>query len=144
VAEDWSRLEVEATVADYFDMWTGELRGEAVNKARHNQSLRELLHNRSKGAVEFKHQNISAVLIELGFPYVEGYKPRANYQELLREVVEARTRDLGILRLAEESATAPLRAVTAQDAWSNVIVEPPSRPRDRVYQRRAPAGARRW
>jgi hypothetical protein len=30
-----------------------------------------------------KHQNISAVLIEMGVPYIDGYKPRFNYQRSL-------------------------------------------------------------
>ncbi|MBK9014392.1 MAG: hypothetical protein IPM82_10040 [Saprospiraceae bacterium] len=37
--------------------------------------------------MEFKHQNISAILIELGQPYLKGYAPRYNYQTLLKEVV---------------------------------------------------------
>lgn len=83
----WSRLEVEATVRDYMEMLSLELRGETFNKKQRNERLRELLDNRSHGAVEFKYQNISAVLIELGMPYVDGYKPRFNVQALLREVV---------------------------------------------------------
>lgn len=44
-----------------------------------------MLNGRSPGAIEFKHANISAILIEIGFPYLDGYKPRGNYQELLRK-----------------------------------------------------------
>ena len=87
MAEDWSVEEVHATVADYFDMLTRELRGERYNKAEHNRRLQGSLRERSTQAIEFKHANISAVLIELGYPYIEGYKPRANYQLLLMEVV---------------------------------------------------------
>ena len=72
---DWSRQEVEATVRDYFDMLASELRGEPFNKAAHNRALRARLDDRTGGAVERKHQNISAVLIGLGFPYINGYKP---------------------------------------------------------------------
>ena len=84
---DWSREEVEATVADYFAMLARELGGHLVNKAEHNRHLRRVLQNRSKGSVEFKHQNISAVLILHGYPYVDGYKPRFNFQSLLEQVV---------------------------------------------------------
>jgi len=45
---------------------------------------------RSDGAIERKHQNISAILIELGFPYIAGYKPLRNYQQLLFDVVSGR------------------------------------------------------
>jgi hypothetical protein len=85
--DDWSREEVEATVGDYFAMLRDELAGLRVNKADHNERLRRLLPNRSKGSVEFKHANISAVLTLYGYPYIDGYKPRFNFQALLEQVV---------------------------------------------------------
>jgi hypothetical protein len=87
---DWSRNEVEAAVSDYFDMLAKELRSEPFNKAEHNRRLQRLLGGRTRGAIEKKHQNISAVLIELGYPYIDGYKPLKNVQSLLREIVEDR------------------------------------------------------
>ena len=72
MARSWSREEVEVTVTDYLDMFEAELRGEDYNKAAHNRQLRELLDDRSKGAVERKHQNISAILIELKLPAISG------------------------------------------------------------------------
>jgi len=90
MAEAWSREEVEAAVADYFTMLGKELREEAYNKAEHNRQLQQLLRNRPRGSIERKHQNISAVLLELGFPYIDGYKPLRNYQGLLRSVIEDR------------------------------------------------------
>lgn len=87
---DWSKIEVEAAVADYLSMLSLELRGDAFKKAEHNRNLMQLLNGRTRGSVERKHQNISAILIELGFPYIDGYKPLGNYQELLREVLEER------------------------------------------------------
>ena len=59
---DWSRDEVEATVGDYFAMLREELAGRSVNKSQHNDQLRRVLQGRSKGSVEFKHANVSAVL----------------------------------------------------------------------------------
>ena len=85
--DDWSREEVEATVGDYFAMLHDELAGLPINKAEHNERLRRLLRNRSKGSVEFKHANISAVLTLHGNPYIDGYKPRFNFQALLEQAV---------------------------------------------------------
>lgn len=85
--DDWSREEVEATVGDYFAMLGDELAGLRVNKSEHNERLRRLLRNRSKGSVEFKHANISASLTLHGYPYINGYKPRFNFQALLEQVV---------------------------------------------------------
>src|SRR6267142_1502762 len=78
--DDWSREEIEATISDYFRMLERELKGEPFNKREHNRGLQAQLRNRSAGAIEFKHQNISAILIDLRFPYIEGYKPARNWQ----------------------------------------------------------------
>jgi len=87
----WSNLEAEVTVADYFHMLIQELLGQSYSKTAHRKVLLTKLDNRSEGAIERKHQNISAILIELGCPYISGYKPLGNYQALLRDVVEQRT-----------------------------------------------------
>lgn len=87
---EWDRTEVEATVADYFHMLILELSGQTYNKTTHRRGLLAKLNNRKESAIEFKHQNISAILIQLGCPYITGYKPRGNYQQLLREIVEDR------------------------------------------------------
>jgi hypothetical protein len=139
VAEDWSLTEVAATVADYFAMLEHELRGEPYNKKDHNRRLQELLRGRSPGAIEFKHANISAVLIELGFPYIDGYKPRANYQELLREVVSARLAgDTNVTAAAEAIVEAPAVDVPPIVSLADIIVPPPARDadRNRGYERR--------
>ena len=83
----WSDEEVRLLVADYFDMLQLDLLGEDYNKAEHNRLLREKLTARSKSSVEFKHQNVSAVLLKLGLPYIDGYKPARNYQ---RSLVDSR------------------------------------------------------
>lgn len=84
---DWTLFEVEAVVADYFAMLDLELAGAGFSKADHNRRLRKVLNGRSAGSVEFKHQNISAVLVNHALPYIAGYKPRQNYQALLERVV---------------------------------------------------------
>ncbi len=83
MAYQWSDSEVEAAVADYFRMLRLELTGHQYNKSEHRRALKKKLDGRSDGSVELKHQNISAVLIEMGIPYIDGYKPRFNYQRSL-------------------------------------------------------------
>lgn len=87
MSDSWSNTEVQLIIADYFKMLSAELRGENYSKAEHRRALHPLLSNRSDGSIEFKHQNISAVLIELGQPYIKGYLPRFNYQQILKEAV---------------------------------------------------------
>jgi hypothetical protein len=43
---------------------------------------------RTHRSVEFKHQNISAVLDELGMPWIPGYKPRRNYQNAIFDAID--------------------------------------------------------
>jgi hypothetical protein len=103
--EDWTRREVELIVADYLDMLTRELTGQRYNKTAHRKRLLEQLPGRSNGSVEFKHANISAVLVELGFPYLRGYTPRVNFQRrLLTEVVAGQVSRYGELDKAVLSA----------------------------------------
>ena len=84
---NWSRSEVELTVADYFEMFDAEQQGVPFNKTEHRRSLQQNLSNRTEAAIELKHQNISAVLANKGLPFINGYKPRGNYQALLAEFV---------------------------------------------------------
>ncbi len=85
---DWSAIEVEACVRDYLDMLTLELNGQAYNKTRHREALLPRLDGRTSASVEQKHRNISAVMRELGYPWIRGYKPLANFQKRLIEAVE--------------------------------------------------------
>jgi hypothetical protein len=84
---DWSRAEVEATVSAYLEMLRLELQRVDFNKAERNRAVQSVT-GRSRTAIEFKHQNISAVLRNLNFPWVDGYKPMGNFQALLAGVVE--------------------------------------------------------
>ena len=124
--DDWTREEVEATVSAYFRMLDMELRGDSINKAEENRNLQKLLPARSRGAIEFKHANISAVLNELGFPSIDGYKPRSNYQDLLREVVEERLAAArGLEDLVRESVTTPIAAAPAPSDLLSILVPAP-------------------
>ena len=87
MAEDWSQEEVNLITYDYFDMLKQELRHLKYNKAAHNRALMPRLDGRSRGSIEFKHQNISAALTESGKPYIKGYKPLPNNQKILVEAV---------------------------------------------------------
>lgn len=76
----WTEDEIREIVTDYFSMLRAELLGEEYNKSEHRRRLSPKLQGRSESSIEKKHQNISAVMIELGMPYIDGYKPLANYQ----------------------------------------------------------------
>jgi len=137
MSDNWTTEEVEAAVADYFDMLAKELRGEPFNKAEHNRRLRQLFQDRRpKGSIERKHQNISAILIELGFPYINGYKPLGNYQQLLRAVVENRLAAAETLR--EKVAfmvSAPETDLSSTEGILPSLVKPPLREKNETRVR---------
>ncbi len=85
----WDWLECEACVADYFEILTKELYGINYSETQYRHVLAAKLKDRSKDSILLVHQNISAVLIEMGFPYISGYKPRFEYPTQLRDVVIA-------------------------------------------------------
>ncbi len=141
---DWTHIEVEATVADYLRMLVLELSGQSYNKSTHRRALQSKLNHRTEAAIELKHQNISAVLRELGFPWIAGYKPRGHFQALLRNVVEAQlTKDKLVDDAALTAATSPAAAPLLDDL-SKVLVEPPKmaaeakEPSPRPYYSSAP------
>lgn len=84
---DWSDEENELIVADYFAMLADDIAGRPYNKAQHRRSLLPRLDGRSEGSIEFKHQNISAVLKGLGEAWIPGYKPAFNFQMSLVDAV---------------------------------------------------------
>ena len=84
----WTPEENERVVSSYFAMLRCELAGRSFNKSRRHKRLSALLNGRSEKAVEFKLQNITAVLHGMGELWVEGYKPRFNFQDPLVAVVK--------------------------------------------------------
>ncbi len=91
--EDWSTHEIDAIVADYFAMLGDDIAGRDFSKIEHNREVQRLT-GRSKGSVEFKHQNISAVLwYGFGQPWLTGYKPARNFQAALVDGVWRWLRD---------------------------------------------------
>ena len=63
-----------------------EQAGRRFSKTEHRRALMDHIH-RSHGSIEFKHQNISAVLMELGLPHIAGYKPARNYQGAIFDAI---------------------------------------------------------
>lgn len=79
IGRPWKDDELDAIVADYFSMLRAELSRQPYVKSHHSAVLMEQI-GRTHRSVEFKHQNISAVLEEMGLPWIVGYKPKRNYQ----------------------------------------------------------------
>jgi hypothetical protein len=84
---NWTGEELDLIVADYFLMLNDEASGVPFNKAEHNRLLRSKI-DRTGGSIEFKHQNISAVLQQLGLPRIKGYLPATNYQKAIIAAID--------------------------------------------------------
>lgn len=83
----WRDDELDAIVADYFEMLREDMSGRPYIKAKRSAALMARI-GRTHRSVEFKHQNISAVLAELGMPWILGYKPKANYQSTIHGAID--------------------------------------------------------
>ncbi|MBN2971762.1 DUF3883 domain-containing protein [Roseomonas aeriglobus] len=83
---DWTDQQNDAIVADYFAMLADDEAGRPYSKAEHNRRLQAAI-GRPRGSIEYKHQNISAVLKGLGEDWIPGYKPAFNFQGSLVDAV---------------------------------------------------------
>ena len=122
-SEAWTDEENDLIVADYFAMLANDIARRPYNKAEHRRGLISLLRNRSEGSIEFKHQNISAVLKGLGEDWIPGYKPAFNFQMSLVDAV-ARWLDHNPAWLSIPSSTRP--AMGLQEAAQLWIGPPPT------------------
>lgn len=130
--EDWSANELDAIIADHFAMLGDELAQRPYVKAHHRAALMQQT-GRSAASVEFKHRNISAVLQELGLPWIWGYKPAPNYQEALFAATDrylTGNRDM----LEQQPAAPPIPAPAPEDVFTKMPVGA-SRPRRPALER---------
>src|SRR5580693_3273657 len=119
IGTNWRDDELDAIVADYFDMLAADIAGRPYVKLRHSEALMARV-GRTHRSVEFKHQNISAVLDELGLPWIPGYKPKRNYQNAIFDAIDRYlTHHSAIL----EAVSASPPAVTHLSA--EIFVAPP-------------------
>ena len=123
----WSHIEVELIVADYFAMLEKELAGMEYSKAEHRKKIQKLLNGRSEGSIEYKHQNISAVLAKFGQPFIKGYLPRYNYQLLLEEkVIDHLASDVKLEQAFESFSQKVVGTRKLKINYANLLVDPPA------------------
>ncbi|MFC8302829.1 DUF3883 domain-containing protein [Specibacter sp. NPDC057265] len=132
----WTQKEIAVTVDTYFEMLRAELSGIPVNKAHFNRTLQDVT-GRSRGAIEFKHANISAVLLALRSFYIDGYKPRGNVQNALRREVERRLKlDSELEALMLKSVAGPV-STPSPDLRLQLGEAPVVEIAERIYHRQA-------
>ena len=125
-------------MADYFTMLAADLSGCVYNKADHNRRLQSRI-GRGRGSIEYKYQNISAVLMGIGETWIPGYKPAFNFQfSLVDAVIRWLDRNEEILI----STTSSGKLAVDIGVMPEIAMGPPPttserRPRDEVDQMRA-------
>lgn len=120
IGTDWQDSELDAIVTDYFDMLVADLAGQPYVKLRPSEALMAQI-GRTHRSVEFKHQNISAVLDELGLPWIPGYRPKRNYENAIFEAIDRYLSKHP--RILEVSSSPPAAAIPSP---VDVFVDPPS------------------
>lgn len=86
----WAQSEINATVTAYLGMLDSQRRGDKYNKAQINRTLRAgAVKARSRGSIEMRMCNISAVMVKRGKPFVFGYKPLGNVGAAVTKMIEA-------------------------------------------------------
>jgi len=90
VGKGWNWLECELVVDLYFSMLEMQVSNQSFVKKQLYSDLMPSLNNRNIKSVESKCQNVSAIMVQYGYPYVTGLKPRWNYQKQLERVVLTR------------------------------------------------------
>lgn len=123
---DWTPGEVAATLKTYFAMLEMDLLDKSFNKTAMNKELASQLDGRSHKAVEFKHQNISWVLNQSGWPYVRGYKPASHIQTSLIDAVAKYLLARPDLEALVRAAVFPAAVKSYSVDLPPKLVEPPS------------------
>ncbi len=104
-----------------------ELGGQTFNKTEHRRRLMTRLDNRSHSAIELKHQNISAVLIEMGIPYIDGYKPLPNYQRSIPDSVCGHLMRNPELQKLFQTDSDAVPIIPSVDDWLAAMDKPPQK-----------------
>ena len=122
----WTDAENDVIVADHFAMLAADLAGDPYNKAEHNRRLQSQI-GRGHGSIEYKHQNISAVLKGLGETWMPAYRPAFNFQMSL---VDAVVRWLHRNPEFDTPMSAGKKSAASQET-AELVIQPPPTPGNR-------------
>ncbi|UYO56248.1 DUF3883 domain-containing protein [Rhodopseudomonas palustris] len=94
--------------------------GRPINQEQHHREIQAVT-GRTNGAVQYKLCNVSAVLDDLGVPWMKGYTPYNNYQDALAKAVEQH-----LIQTAPEKLLGPSIAPVLAPDGLPIVVAPPS------------------
>lgn len=127
--QTWTKAELRFVVQSYFEMLSLEQNGEHYVKKNHRKKLVSLI-PRGEKSIEFKYQNVSAVLASLGLQYIDGYKPKDHIQLSLVHAVESHLAAFGNRSLLDPDAKSvmsfdELSKPDTLDQVASYFVDPP-------------------
>jgi len=97
-SSNWSKEELLASVEAYAEMYRKQKLGEKFVKKKIYDDLSVIFHGqRSSKAFEYRMQNISHVVDELGFDYVKGLKPKQNLGDNVYKEIKSLIKELNFL-----------------------------------------------
>ncbi|MBC3236217.1 HNH endonuclease [Pseudomonas lurida] len=104
---DWNDSELAAAVEAYLKMLAWEKNGLPFNKAHENRLLRQgPVAGRTEGSIEFRMQNISSVLVQMGLDRIKGYKPANNVGSGVEQQIRKALADVRVFESDEAAQTA--------------------------------------
>lgn len=111
----WTDAELDASVRVYLDMLRMDLEGTLFRKSHLIRALLDAeLSGRSKGAIEYRMQNISALVFEMGIPFVRGYPPAMQVGTSVKERIGPMLIAHGVQRFHAYIPTAEREQLDAQ------------------------------
>ena len=93
----WTDAELKHAILAYFEMLKHEKNGTPYVKADMNRKLQKKIPKRKSGSIEYRWQNISAVLLENKKKFVDGYKPAGNVGSSVKERIWKIIKDLKLI-----------------------------------------------
>ncbi|WP_305791407.1 helix-turn-helix domain-containing protein [Thalassospira sp. A40-3] len=93
----WTREELAAAVRAYCDLMSAADQGIDFNKSDQIKGLREKeLSGRTRASIEYRMQNISAVVMEMGLEPVKGYAPARNVGSNVKKEIRTLLEENGV------------------------------------------------
>ena len=122
VGNGWNWLECECVVDLYFRMLEMQVSNQSFVKTKLYAELVPKLNNRNIKSIEAKCQNVSAIMVQYGYPYVLGLKPRLNYQKQLEKVVLSQLvgQSIKLEDVIKQTLIVPERELESIE-WGNVF-----------------------
>lgn len=123
--QDWTEAELEAALAAYLSMLADEEAGRPYSKADYRRLLRSgALSGRSDGSIEYRMQNISAVLGKMGRNWIRGYRPAENVgtdtEKRIQQILLVKENKSRIVTRLREVVETPNALMGVKAVWGEI------------------------